>query len=92
MVQLLKARHPAHKPAVPLHGTGDDGAIQAPFIREETLAKLPEEQMLASTRVLRDALESVRIEIEAAQEPRTGFPAPDDAPDRGADPGDETLR
>jgi hypothetical protein len=25
------------------------------FIREETLAKLPEEQLLASTRVLRDA-------------------------------------
>lgn len=41
-----------------------------PFINEEAWAKTPEEQLAAITRVLQDALDSDRNEIEAAQEPR----------------------
>jgi hypothetical protein len=41
--------------------------MPAPFIDEETLAKLSEEQVLA-IRVVQDGLGSDRIEIEAALE------------------------
>lgn len=67
LVQLLKAHHLAYKPAARQPGTGKGGDMPAPFIDEETLAKLSEEQVLA-IRVVQDGLDSVRIEIEAALE------------------------
>ncbi|MGA2578434.1 MAG: hypothetical protein ABSH24_20670 [Bryobacteraceae bacterium] len=64
LVQLLKAHHPAHKPAYWLRGTSDQAAAPASFIRDETLAKLPEETVLDCVRVLREALDYVRRAIE----------------------------
>jgi len=84
LIQLLKANHPAHKPAARQPHTGNGTMQAAPVISDEALAKLPEEQLQALTRVLRDALAYVDEEIKAAQEPR----AEDSVSDRCAAPGE----
>ena len=84
LIQLLKARHPAHKPTstVNLRGAGKDGAIPVEVIPAAALAKLTEEQVLEHLRVLRDAEQHVRSALDAAADPV------DAAPVRGTDTGD----
>jgi hypothetical protein len=80
MIQLLKASHPAHKPAARQASSGQSGERpSAPWISDEVLARSPEEQLLKYIRVLRDALEYVEHKVEAAQEPQ----AEDLGQDRG---------
>jgi hypothetical protein len=69
--QLLKARHPDHKPEIKVTGAGKDGAVAVEVTRED-LSKVPEGALLEQIKVLRETLEWVKI--------TTATPAPDAAP------------
>ena len=88
LIQMLKARHPAHKTTstVNLRGAGKDGAIPVEVIPAAALAKLTEEQVLEHLRVLRDAEQYVRSALDAAGDLPTDPGGT--APIRGADQGD----
>jgi hypothetical protein len=63
--QLLKARHPMHKPSLNVQGSGKNGAVAVEVIRDEALASMPEDALLEHIRVLREAITYVREDVEA---------------------------
>jgi hypothetical protein len=87
MIQLLKANHPAHKPAARQASSGQSGERPpAPWIGDEGLVRLPEEKLLTCIRVLREALDYVGHKVEAAPQPHAEDLAQDQdiAPEAGA--------